>query len=264
MKTAVIGGSMSGLAEATIRSLRSQGWYVFALDIRNEERAEDGITYIKCDLLDSSSLERARRIVEEKTSSLDFMASFAGTVLLGSLVENAEGKAEKIMGVNFFTLFNFNRVFAPLAAKGKGKIAVISSEYGKIAAIPLHGYYPISKHAVEAYAESLRRELKKSGVKVITIRPGAFRTNMQMAVEGQFDTLLEETVLYKEPLRKMKHIMTGELKKAKDPEILGRKLATIAESRHPRAHYNIRNSFKMKLMSLLPSPLLDYFFSVFF
>ena len=122
----------------------------------------------------------------------------------------------------------------------------------------------MSKHAVELYADSLRRELKKSGARVTTIRPGAFRTNMQGAVNGQFDSLLAETDIYKEPLLKMKHIMTGELKKAKDPAILGRKLASIAIKKHPRAHYNVKNSFKMKLLTILPSPLTDWIFSIFF
>ena len=42
MKYAVIGGSMSGLAEATIIELRKRGFFIFALDIRNEEREEEG------------------------------------------------------------------------------------------------------------------------------------------------------------------------------------------------------------------------------
>ena len=248
----------------TIEELKKRGFHIFALDIRNEEREENGITYIRTDLTKNEEIERAKRIVEEKTDSISFIANFSGCVILGSLFENAEGKAERIFSLNFFTTFNFNRIFIPMVMKEKGKVVVISSEYGKIAAIPLHGYYPASKHAVEAYADSLRRELKPSGVKVITIRPGAFKTAMQGAVEGQFEALLNETSLYKAPLRRMKHIMVGELKKAKDPEKLGRKVAKIASLSHPRAHYNIGNSFKMKLMTLVPSPLLDWIFTLFF
>ncbi|MGN1163833.1 MAG: SDR family NAD(P)-dependent oxidoreductase [Candidatus Ornithospirochaeta sp.] len=264
MKYAAIGGSASGLAEATIFHLRKRGYYIFALDIRNEEKEEDGIHYIRTDLTDNNDIMRAAEIIIRTTDKLDFIASFAGCVILGSLFENAEGKAEKIFSLNFFTTFNFNRVFIPFVVRGRGICAVISSEYGKIAAIPLHGYYPMSKHAVESYADSLRRELKKSGARVTTIRPGAFRTNMQGAVNGQFDTLLSETQLYKEPLRKMKHIMTGELEKAKDPMILGKKLAEIADKKHPRAHYNIKNSLKMKVLTILPSFLQDWIFAVFF
>ena len=50
MKYAVIGGSLSGLAEATIVQLKKRGYFIFALDIRNREREEDGILYIKADL----------------------------------------------------------------------------------------------------------------------------------------------------------------------------------------------------------------------
>ena len=170
---------MSGLAEATIVELKKKGFFIFALDIRNEEREEDGTLFIKTDLTKNEDIERARKIVETKTDKLDFIANFSGCVILGSFFEKAEGKVERIFALNLFATFNFNRVFIPLVIKGKGTIAVISSEYGKIAAIPLHGYYPMSKHAVELYGDSLRRELKKSGAKVTTIRPGAFKTNMQ-------------------------------------------------------------------------------------
>ena len=50
MKYAVIGGSLSGLACHTIEELKKRDFHIFALDIRNEEREENGITYIRTDL----------------------------------------------------------------------------------------------------------------------------------------------------------------------------------------------------------------------
>ena len=67
MKYAVIGGSMSGLAEATIVELKKKGFFIFALDIRNEERELDGTLFIKTDLTKNEDIERARKIVENKT-----------------------------------------------------------------------------------------------------------------------------------------------------------------------------------------------------
>ena len=68
MKYAVIGGSMSGLAEATIIELKKRGFFIFALDIRNEEREEEGTLYIKTDLTKNEDIERARTIVEKKAT----------------------------------------------------------------------------------------------------------------------------------------------------------------------------------------------------
>ena len=113
MKYAVIGGSLSGLAEATIVQLKKRGYFIFALDIRNREREEDGILYIKADLTKNEDIERARKIVEERTDKLDFISNFSGCVILGSLFEKAEGKVEKIFSLNLFATFNFNRVFIP-------------------------------------------------------------------------------------------------------------------------------------------------------
>ena len=59
MKYAVIGGSLSGLACHTIEELKKRGFHIFALDIRNEEREENGITYIRTDLTKNEEIERA-------------------------------------------------------------------------------------------------------------------------------------------------------------------------------------------------------------
>ena len=156
--------------------------------------------------------------------------------------------------------YKINSLFFPLVKNSKGKIINISSEYGKITAIPWHGYYPITKYATEIYSDSLRRELAKSGVKVIKIRPGAFKTNMQGGVVSNFNEILENTTMYKNELMKLKFMMDGELKNAKDPKIFGKKFGKICDSKHPKKVYNIKNSFKMKLLSTLPSWLQDLIF----
>ena len=78
MKYAVIGGSMSGLAEATIVELKKKGFFIFALDIRNEEREEDGTLFIKTDLTKNEDIARPRKNVETKPHKLDFNANSPG------------------------------------------------------------------------------------------------------------------------------------------------------------------------------------------
>src|SRR5205085_8209600 len=73
------------------------------------------------------------------------------------------------------------QAFAPLlgtdaAMKGPaGRIVMISSVAGKNA-LPFSGPYAASKHAVEAIAESLRRELMLFGIDVVVVGPGPIRT----------------------------------------------------------------------------------------
>ena len=59
----------------------------------------------------------------------------------------------------------------------QGRIVITASFAGRVA-IDNMGAYSMSKHAVIAFSDALRREICKFGVKVITIEPGAFKTEL--------------------------------------------------------------------------------------
>ena len=62
-----------------------------------------------------------------------------------------------------------------MVAKRKGKIVFMSSVAG-LTADPFTGAYSASKHAIEAVAEALGKELQEFGIEVATINPGPFLT----------------------------------------------------------------------------------------
>ena len=106
---------------------------------------------------------------------------------LGSLVESSIDDLNKIINVNLIGMYKINNLFFPMLNKDGSRIINISSEYGVLDAIPFHTFYPISKHAVEIYNDGLRRELSGQNIKVIAIRPGAFKTAMQGNINNQFE-----------------------------------------------------------------------------
>jgi len=69
----------------------------------------------------------------------------------------------------------FHPFVAPMVARGSGALVGIASVSG-IRGLPGHGAYCASKAAVIGYCESLRGELRPSGVKVVTISPGYIDT----------------------------------------------------------------------------------------
>ena len=264
MKYAFIGGANSGLAQACIKKLLELDFTIFCADISYSGiKVENNLHYIKMDVTSSEDVASAYNYVCSITDRLDLVSNFSGIVTLGSLVELPINSLDKIMAINLLGTYKINATFFPLVKNAKGRIVNISSEYGKICALPFHGYYGISKHAVEAYNESLRRELTSSGVKVICIRPGAFKTNMQSGINNQFEEVLKNTQMYKKPLNKLKGMMTNELKKAKPTSIFAEKYIKAVTSKRPKRYYNIKNSFKMKLLSALPSKTQDWIFKQF-
>lgn len=267
MKYALIAGACSGLAQAVIHSLKDN-FIIFAIDINpiihNLYEKDDNIRAFICDITEPAQIKAVKMEIGKQTTSLDLLINFAGIVELGSLIEVTPAKFERSMRINVIGNYRVTHAFFPLIKNGKGRIIVISSEYGKLLGLPFHSFYTISKHALEIYADSLRREVKGLGIRVITIRPGSFKTEMVDSIENQFKRLVDETDLYKKPLMRMEKMMKGEIKNAAQPQKIIRTFHQAIYKKKPKIVYRIHNSLKMKLLNILPPRLQDWILNKFF
>ncbi|CAH2224399.1 retinol dehydrogenase 7, gene 2 L homeolog isoform X1 [Pelobates cultripes] len=82
----------------------------------------------------------------------------------------------KVLNVNLLGTIDMTLNLLPLIMKAQGRIVNVSSIFGRVSA--LGGGYTVSKFGVEAFSDSLRRELCDFGVKVSIIEPGAFKTHI--------------------------------------------------------------------------------------
>ncbi|XP_062434667.1 dehydrogenase/reductase SDR family member 9 [Rhea pennata] len=92
--------------------------------------------------------------------------------------------------VNLIGLINVTINMLPLIKKAKGRVVNVSSIGGRLA-FSGGGYFP-SKFGVEAFNDSLRRDMKAFGVKVSCIEPGLFRT----ALSNPAKTMKEKEVIW--------------------------------------------------------------------
>lgn len=266
MKYALIVGAYGGLASQIIDTI-SNDYIIFAIDknplvINKYENIENIYPFV-CDITDKNNVLSIKEKVKEITNNINLIINFAGVVILGSTLEIDSEKALNVLKVNVMGMYNVNQIFIDMLDT-TSRIINVSSEYGVLDALPFHSFYTMSKHAVEIYNDSLRRELNFKGIKVIKIRPGAFKTNMQGNIINQFEELVNETKMYKKPLMKMKHIMVKELDKAKDTKKIVKVFKKAIYKKHPRISYNVNNSFKMKLLSSLPDTLQDKVLKIYF
>ncbi len=260
MKYAFMTGGAGGLGGQACRLLADKGWTVFAADI--DQAALDKINYqniipVQVDITKIESIERARDIVRQYTKGLDAVINFAGMFNFTSLVENDPKIMERVLSVNVMGMINVNYVMFPLICEAKGRIINISSEIGWLKPQPFTSPYSVSKHAVDTYTDALRRELQFIGIKVIKIQPGSFRSDMHNAAEETFERLINETSLYKNNLRSLQFIMTNELKHANDPIYLSGVVLKACTAKRPKINYRVKNSFKLKLLNILPDTIID-------
>ncbi|KAG8541857.1 hypothetical protein GDO81_007565 [Engystomops pustulosus] len=83
----------------------------------------------------------------------------------------------KVLDVNLLGMVDVTLSLLPLVIKAKGRIVNVSSVIGRLPVIP--GGYALAKFGVEAFSDTLRREVNDFGVKVSIVEPGAFNTNIQ-------------------------------------------------------------------------------------
>ena len=165
MKYVFFTGATGGLGMRCVEELSRPGsWTVFAAGTNDAalERlgALPNVIPVHVDVTSQDSVEAARGEVRRRTTTLDAVINFAGLTCFASLVEGDSVQLiEKLLAVNVVGTARVNRVFFDMIHEGRGRIINCSSESGWMTPTPFAGPYVLSKHAVEAYNDSLRREV---------------------------------------------------------------------------------------------------------
>lgn len=183
---ALVTGASGGIGKAIAAELVQAGWQVYGTS-RNAAGARPipGVTFLSLDLADEQSITECVQRVLSEAGSIDALISNAG--LLGPAGAAEELSLEQIRAVFETNLFGVialtNAVLQGMIERGGGRLVYISSTGGRVAAIPLFTAYTASKHALEAYAAGLRREVSEFGLRVTLIEPGYTQTGMMETVE---------------------------------------------------------------------------------
>lgn len=121
----------------------------------------------------------------------DILVNNAGGFVPGNLLDEEDGNLEKMIGNNLYSAYYCTRKFAPaMKQKGSGHIFNICSIAAK-KAYDGGGSYSISKFAMDGFSQNLRHELKKFGVKVTTVFPGAVFTDSWAGFDNSTNRIME-------------------------------------------------------------------------
>lgn len=267
MRYALVTGATSGLGKEIAIRLSESGWCVFACG-RNEKALVEikKTTYchpLKMDVVDQESINEALEEVLKVTDHLDAIINFSGIQKMSSLIEGDINIIKQSLDVNLLGMARVNKTFFPLIKKCNGRIINCSSECGWMTPQPFNGSYTLSKYAVEAYNDSLRRELMFLDIPVIKIQPGSFKTAMHGKTLDSFDKLINSTKMYREVLEKMKGMMLIELKMANEPEALIEAVMKAVNDPHPRQKYRVKNSPLLEVIEVMHPMTVDRLYKKF-
>lgn len=271
MRNAVVTGVSSGVGKGTVAVLIGQGWTVFG-SVRKQSDAialqrEFGEAFVPLvfDVTDEGAIAAAADEVADRLSgrTLDGLVNNAGFSTEDPLLIQSVAEFRAQIETNLVGMFAVTRAFAPLlgadpALRGsKGRIVNISSVGGKFGP-PFLGAYAASKHGVEGFSESLRRELQLIGIDVIVVAPGSVKTAIWDKVEAKPLNHLKGTI-WEEPFRKFQAFMVKGGRNGLEPEQVGTIIAKALTAANPRTRYSaVKGELaNVTIPNLLPKRFVD-------
>ncbi|WP_206051093.1 SDR family NAD(P)-dependent oxidoreductase [Nocardioides speluncae] len=252
----LITGAGGGLGSAAARVFAERGWQVFAADLVPPEPAPNQ-TPLTLDVTSTASVSAAIDTVAAGVpDGLGCVVNFAGVLGVGPLVEIEEDLLRRVLDVNVLGTYRVNKAAFPLLRAGGGRILNISSEVGWQRALPLNGPYAMSKHAIEAYSDALRRELMFVGVPVVVIQPGPFRTELTGGAAKALNAAVRPGSPF-EALTARTARLAGRAAAGADPAELTEVIWTAATTARPRRRYSVRPDRGRRFLHHLPTPVAD-------
>ncbi|MBN2439467.1 MAG: SDR family oxidoreductase [Deltaproteobacteria bacterium] len=183
----VVTGAASGIGAAICRRFGTEKAKIVMLDMDEaalNEQAEalrdkgQEAFPIFCDVAREESCARAMEDTIRRHGGIDVLVNCAGTTLRAPFTDCTVSVLRKVMDVNFFGYVNCTKAALPSLMERKGSIVVISSIAGFAPLLGRTGYCA-SKHALHGFFNTLRAELKNTGVHVLIVCPGFTKTNLQ-------------------------------------------------------------------------------------
>ncbi|GIW35755.1 SDR family oxidoreductase [Meiothermus sp.] len=271
MKTVLITGASSGIGEACALWLQDRGYRVFAGVRKNtdaetlKQKSKGHLRPVLLDVTDETSIREAAQLVFSQAPQLDGLVNNAGIAVAGPLEFLPLPELRRVLEVNVVGQVAVTQAFLPLLRKARGRVVLMSSISGRVAA-PLMGPYAASKFALEAIGDALRRELGPWGIEVSIIEPGNIQTPIWGKGVAWGEALKQQ--LPPEAIRLYGRAIDGILNyiRAQDgsglhPNEVARVVAQALASARPRTRYVVGRDARAGalLARLLPDRWVDRF-----
>ncbi|MCB0880724.1 MAG: SDR family NAD(P)-dependent oxidoreductase [Thermoleophilia bacterium] len=184
--TAIVTGGARGIGRATVELMLREGWRV-AATARDAAAARDALgdagdlAVIPLDLTDTARIPGAMDEAMEYLGHVDCLVDNAGHALMGAADDTDFDAVRAMFQANFFGAAEATaHVLPAMRARGRGTVVAVSS-VGARFSNALLGYYHASKYAMTAWAESMRVENSRHGIRVHLIEPGMVNTEFPLA-----------------------------------------------------------------------------------
>jgi NAD(P)-dependent dehydrogenase (short-subunit alcohol dehydrogenase family) len=260
----LISGASTGIGKACAVHMARLGHNVWA-GVRSQKNFDDleklnvkGLTPIFLDVTSDESVDACLSRIKKSAGILNALVNNAGIAVGGPVEAVRLEDWRRQFDTNFFGAVRLTQACLPLLRECKGRIVNVSSISGRVAS-PFLGPYAASKFALEAFSDSLRRELHMHGVQVSIVEPGPIATPIweKSKTEG-----LEKSAKYSPAMqelygRRMQKFMkrTEEISdKAAPVSVVVNAVAHALLAKSPRLRYPVGRGIKLFSTALRLTP----------
>jgi NAD(P)-dependent dehydrogenase (short-subunit alcohol dehydrogenase family) len=184
-KAVLVTGASSGIGRKITEHLAGRGYFVYAGARKAKDLDElnkiENVQSIRLDVTIQEDIDSAVNTVAEAGRGLYGLVNNAGVAVVGDATKMTVEDLIFTMDVNVYGPYRITTAFAPLIIESKGRITTIGSISGILSSRRLASY-SMSKHAIEAYTDSLAAEMEDHGVQVSVVEPGNYQSRIRFKV----------------------------------------------------------------------------------
>ncbi len=249
----LITGASGGIGYEVTKYLANKGIEIIACDVKGAN-FPDNVTYYPLDITNIDDIEKLSNHLSNTNVTLDAIINVAGIFAIDSYIEVPNDVLDKIFSVNLFGVINVNKILHKNLSQN-GRIIITTSEVAPLDPMPFNGIYNTTKTALDCYSQALRQELNLIGQKVVTVRPGAFNTNLQQGALLYTKQLSDKTILYKKQSSKFYNIVKKFMGTPQDPKKIAPIFYKATTAKRPKTIYKKHVNPLLKLLNVLPKKL---------
>ncbi|MEQ8743637.1 SDR family NAD(P)-dependent oxidoreductase [Parasphingorhabdus sp.] len=259
-------GAAGGIGRAVAERLLARGDHVIACARKIDQIADLGAAGAMVLAIDVASDESVRAGFAGLTN-LDAVVHCAAQAPLGTVEFTSPAHFAEIFNINTLGALRILQVSAPLLRQAtSGRIIVVSSLWGRVSG-PFVSSYAASKHAIEAIADSFRRETGNEQVRLSIIEPGVVLTKMFDQQVPELDRQIAalgvaEAQLYGEIYCDHRNILAKAGKGATTAKECARRIELCLNAKRPKPRYVIGKDSKVMVVMgrLMSDRALDWVF----
>ena len=246
-QTVLITGCSSGIGRHAALRLSQMGYRVLATARKPEDLEalkDSGLKALHLELRSEKSVESCcEQVLDFAEGKLYALFNNAAYGQIGALEDLGRGDLRAQFEANFFGWHDLTcRMIPAMRAQQSGRIVLNSSVLG-YTAFMMRGAYVATKHALEGWADTLRQELRNTGIFVTLIEPGPihsnFNKNAMLSLDHAIDTKSSPHILRYQMMERKFREKSAPVPFTLPPDAVTRVLLRCLSAKRPKCRYRV-------------------------